>query len=85
MQCTWATKLKEELQLCEALALAKLKGSLDPDRVILSLALRHDLFKVAPLGKGSEGRQLPGLPAELADCILGRGDEPCGRLCRKPS
>eukprot|EP00439_Symbiodinium_sp_Y106_P003796 s4805_g1.t1 len=42
-QCTWATKLKEELQLCEAPALAKLKGSLDPDRVILSLALRYQL------------------------------------------
>ena len=38
MQCTWATKLKEELERCEAPVLAKLKGSLDPDRAILALA-----------------------------------------------
>ena len=36
--CTWATKLKEERELCDAPVLAKLKGSLDPDRAILALA-----------------------------------------------
>ena len=38
LQCTWATKFKEELELCDAPVLAKLKGSLDPDRAILALA-----------------------------------------------
>ena len=38
LQSTWASKLKEELELCDAPVLAKLKGSLDPDREALALA-----------------------------------------------
>ena len=43
LQSTWATKLKEELKQCDAPVLAKLKGSLDPDRAVLALGYQRIL------------------------------------------
>ena len=80
MQCTWATKLKEELELCEAPVLAKLKGSLDPDRAILALAGKTRARYVTTYSRWRlKDGSPPGLPADLADYIMARGDEPCGR------
>ena len=67
----------------------KLAGSLDPERAVLLLGgkTRASTLKryVTIYGRwriwlrGAKARDPPGSPADLADYLLARGDEPCGR------
>ena len=67
----------------------KLAGSLGPERAVLLLGgkTRASTLKryVTIYGRGriwlrgAKARDPPGSPADLADYLLARGDEPCGR------
>ena len=89
LQELWITKLKLELKDIGAPVLAKLQGSLDPDRAAnllvgraRSSTLKRYLtyYKQWRLWLGEAKLRLPpGRPADLVDCLLSRRDEPCGR------
>ena len=89
LQDLWASKLREELVESKAPVIDKLAGSLDPERAVLLLGgkTRASTLKryVTIYGRwriwlrGAKARDPPGSPADLADYLLARGDEPCGR------
>ncbi|OLQ03577.1 hypothetical protein AK812_SmicGene13423 [Symbiodinium microadriaticum] len=72
LQELWVTRLKLELKDIGAPVLAKLQGSLDPDRAANLLVGRLWLGE-------AKLRLPPGRPADLVDFLLSRRDEPCGR------
>ena len=89
LQELWVTRLKLELKDIGAPVLAKLQGSLDPDRAAnllvgrtRSSTLKRYLtyYKQWRLWLGEAKLRLPpGRPADLVDFLLSRRDEPCGR------
>ncbi|CAE7312401.1 abhd17c, partial [Symbiodinium microadriaticum] len=89
LQELWVTRLKLERKDIGAPVLAKLQGSLDPDRAAnllvgrtRSSTLKRYLtyYKQWRLWLGEAKLRLPpGRPADLVDFLLSRRDEPCGR------
>ena len=89
LQDLWASKLREELVESKAPVIDKLAGSLDPERAVLLLGGKtrastlkryvtiYDRWRIWL--RGAKARDPPGSPADLADYLLARGDEPCGR------
>ena len=89
LQDIWCTRLRGELEICEAPVLATLESSLDPGRAIAMLAGRTrgttlkryvTVFQQWRLWL-LEAKQIvpPGRPSDLVDYLLARRDEPCGR------
>ena len=80
---------RQKRLLDEGSLIDKLAGSLDPERAVLLLGgkTRASTLKryVTIYGRwriwlrGAKARDPPGSPADLADYLLARGDEPCGR------